>query len=433
MDPTSVATLVAVFAVLLFLGVPIAFAVGTAGAISLLLSVPVVPALTTMAQRVATGIDSFALLAIPLFILSGHLMNRGGAAERLVALGRALVGPLPGGLIFVNVVGCLLFGAVSGSAVATAAGVGAFMIPLMEKEGYSREQGAAVNITASTTGLLVPPSNVLIVYSLASGGVSIAALFLAGYLPGILVGLLIAVAAVVTTRGRATRLARWNLPVLARSLAAAAPSLLLVFIVMGGIVGGVFTATEAAGIAVAYATVLALAVYREIRVRDLPEILSGAASTTGVVLFLVGASMAMSWVMAFEDIPQGASQAFLNLAAGPVAVLLVMNLLLLAVGTFMDMTPAVLIFTPIFLPVAMELGIDPIHFGIVMVLNLCVGLCTPPVGTVLFVGCSAAGIDLRRVLPSLLPLYVAMLVALVLVTMIPDISLALPRAFGFLS
>lgn len=433
MDPTSVATLVAVFAVLLFLGVPIAFAVGTAGAISLLLSVPVVPALTTMAQRVATGIDSFALLAIPLFILSGHLMNRGGAAERLVALGRALVGPLPGGLIFVNVVGCLLFGAVSGSAVATAAGVGAFMIPLMEKEGYSREQGAAVNITASTTGLLVPPSNVLIVYSLASGGVSIAALFLAGYLPGILVGLLIAVAAVVTTRGRATRLATWNLPVLARSLAAAAPSLLLVVIVMGGIVGGVFTATEAAGIAVAYATVLALAVYREIRVRDLPEILSSAASTTGVVLFLVGASMAMSWVMAFEDIPQGVSQAFLNLAAGPVAVLLVMNLLLLAVGTFMDMTPAVLIFTPIFLPVAMELGIDPIHFGIVMVLNLCVGLCTPPVGTVLFVGCSAAGIDLRRVLPSLLPLYVAMLVALVLVTMIPDISLALPRAFGFLS
>ncbi|MEE2776750.1 MAG: TRAP transporter large permease [Acidobacteriota bacterium] len=430
MDPLGVVVLVGAFLVLLAVGVPIAFAVGVAGAASLLLSVPAEPALTTVAQRLATGIDSFALLAIPLFILSGQLMNRGGSAERLVALGRALVGPLPGGLIFVNVVGCLLFGAVSGSAVATAAGVGAFMIPLMEREGYSREQAAAVNITASTTGLLVPPSNVLIVYSLASGGVSIAALFLAGYVPGILVGVLIAIAAVWTSGGR-SRVARWELAELRSATLAAAPSLLLVGIVMGGIVGGVFTATEAAGVAVVYALVLGLGVYREIRIWELRSILTEAATTTGVVLFLVAASMAMSWVMAYENIPQAVSEAFLGLAAGPLAVLAVMNLLLLAVGTFMDMTPAVLIFTPIFLPVALELGIDPIHFGIVMVLNLCVGLCTPPVGTVLFVGCGAAGTDLRRVLPALLPLYIAMVVALIVVTLVPDLSLALPRAFGF--
>ncbi len=429
----SALLLVAVFAALLILGVPIAFAVGSAAAVSLATSIELLPALATVAQRIATGLDSFSLLAIPLFILSGQLMNRGGAAHRLIGLGRELVGPLPGGIVFVNVVGCLLFGAVSGSAVATAAGVGAFMIPLMEKEGFSRETGAAVNITASTTGLLVPPSNILIVYSLASGGVSIAALFLAGYVPGILVGLCIAVAAVLTSGRGLRRTDSWSPSELLRALLAALPSLVLVVIVMGGIVGGVFTATEAAAIAVAYSLVLGVVVYRELRLAELPQILTEAATTTGMVMLLIGASMAMSWVMAYDNIPQAVSAALLDIAAGPIAVLLVMNVLLLLVGTFMDMTPAVLIFTPIFLPVALELGVDPVHFGIVMVLNLCVGLCTPPVGTVLFVGCGVAGIELRRVIPALLPLYAAMVAALVLVTLVPEISLALPRAFGFVA
>lgn len=432
MDPLTVGLLLGVFVLLLGLGAPIAVAVGGAALATLVAAVSPLAAATTAAQRVATGIDSFSLLAIPLFILSGELMNRGGAARRLVDLGRALAGGLPGGLVHVNIIGCLLFAAVSGSAVATCAGIGAFMVPLMIREGYGRDYGAAVNITASTTGLIVPPSNILIVYSLASGGVSIAALFVAGYLPGLLVGGGIALAATWMARRRGLVAREATVPLLA-SAREAFPSLLLVVIVMGGIIGGVFTATEAAGVAVLYALLLAVAVHRELRTDELPDVLVAASATTGVVLLLVGTSMAMSWVMAFEGIPQGIAEVLLTQAHNPVLLLLIMNVLLLAVGTFMDMTPAVLIFTPIFLPVAVELGIDPVHFGIVMVLNLCVGLCTPPVGSVLFVGCSVAGTDLRKVLPSLLPLYVAMLVALVAVTLVPDISLALPRVFGLLS
>lgn len=433
MESGILVVLVAVFFVLLGLGAPIAVAVGLAAAAALFEGMDPAAALTTVAQRMATGLDSFTLLAIPLFILSGQLMHRGGAARRLILLGRALVGGLPGGLVFVNVVGCLLFGAVSGSAVATAAGVGAVMIPLMEEEGYGRDYGAALNITASTTGLLVPPSNILIVYSLASGGVSVAALFLAGYLPGLLVGLSVAVTAVVVARrrGRLPAVVGWSGRELMRRSLDAGPSLFLVVVVMGGIVGGVFTATEAAAVAVLYALVLEVVVYREIQPRALTGIFVEAATTTGVVLFLVGASMAMAWVMAFEGLPESVATLFLESAAGPFAVLVSMNVLLLAVGTFMDMTPAVLIFTPIFLPVALELGVDPVHFGIVMVLNLCVGLCTPPVGTVLFVGCGVAGSRLSGVLPSLLPLYTAMVVALIVVTVVPSLSLTLPRLFGF--
>jgi len=432
MDPLAIGLLVGVFLFLLALGAPIAVAVGGAALATLAAAVSPLAAITTVAQRVATGIDSFSLLAIPLFILSGELMNRGGSARRLVDLGRALAGRLPAGLVYVNIIGCLLFAAVSGSAVATCAGIGAFMVPLMAKEGYGRDYGAAINITASTTGLIVPPSNILIVYSLASGGVSIAALFVAGYVPGLLVGGGIALAATWMARRRGLVGRKASVRLLAAATQAI-PSLLLIGIVMGGIIGGVFTATEAAGIAVLYSLLLAVAVHRELRLDELPKVLVDASATTGVVLLLVGASMAMSWVMAFEGIPQGVAEVLLTQAANPVLLLLIMNVLLLAVGTFMDMTPAVLIFTPIFLPVAIELGIDPVHFGIVMVLNLCVGLCTPPVGSVLFVGCSVAGTDLRKVLPSLLPLYAAMLVALLIVTLVPDVSLALPRAFGLLA
>jgi tripartite ATP-independent transporter DctM subunit len=423
--------LVAVFAVLLLLAVPIAVVIGVASGSSLLLSVEPLAAFTTLAQRVATGLDSFALLAIPFFILSGQLMNRGGMARRLVDLGRALVGGLPGGLAFVNILACVLFGSVSGSAVAAAAAIGSFMTPMMEKEGYSREYGAAVNVSSATTGLLIPPSNILIVYSLASGGVSIAALFVAGYLPGLLMAALLAVVAAALARRNAYPAGtRQSMAMLGRRFLAAAPSLVLVVIVMGGIIGGLFTATEAAGVAVIYALALTVLVYREIGLRELPEIILDSAATTGVVLFLIGASMGMSWVMAYANLPQAIAAGLLGFAAGPLLLLLVMNVLLLAVGTFMDMTPAVLIFTPIFLPVATSLGIDPIHFGIVMIMNLCVGLCTPPVGTVLFVGCGVAGIPVSRVIRTMMPLYAAMIVALALVTLVPQLSLFLPRLFG---
>ena len=423
--------LVISFVLLLGLGVPIAFCIGIATALTMLVSIPTGPALTTMAQQMATGLDSFALLAIPFFILAGQLMNRGGIATRLIAFAKTFVGMLPGGLAYINIFAAMLFGAISGSSVAAASGVGGIMAPRMKEEGYDAGYGAAVNITSATTGLLIPPSNVLIVYSLASGGVSIAALFLAGYLPGILVGLLLMiVAGVIAVRKKYPVAGRMSFSEGWRSFVSGIPSLLMLFVVIGGIVAGVFTATEAAAVAVLYSLILS-AVYREIGVRDLPSILLETCVTTGIVMLLIATSIGMSWILAYENIPQNVSAALVGLSDNPIVILLIINALLLAVGTFMDMTPAVLIFTPIFLPVVTNLGVDPVHFGIIMVLNLCVGLCTPPVGSVLFIGCGVANISITRVIRPLMPLFLAMLVGLLLVTFIPGLSLWLPGLFGF--
>jgi tripartite ATP-independent transporter DctM subunit len=417
-------------ALLLALGVPVAFSIGISTVLTMLTSIKAGPALTTMAQRIATGLDSFTLLAIPFFILAGQLMNRGGIARRLIEFAKALLGGLPGGLAHVNILAAMLFAAISGSSVATASAVGSIMGPRMEEEGYERSFGAAVNITAATTGLIIPPSNILIVFSLASGGVSITALFLAGYLPGVLVGLsLMLVAAVLAVRRKypVGRRTTWRETV-SRFLAAL-PSLFMLVVVMGGIVSGIFTATEAAAVAVLYALVLALA-YREITLDDLPQILLSTSATTAVVLLLVGTSIGMSWILAYENIPQNVSLALVGLTDSKILILLIINAILLAVGVFMDITPAVLIFTPIFLPITAQLGVDPTHFGIIMVLNLCIGLCTPPVGTVLFVGVGVAKTSITRVLRPLLPLYLAMVVALMVVTYVPGLTLWLPRLFG---
>lgn len=303
----------------------------------------------------------------------------------------------------------------------------------MVREGYDKGYGVAVNVTSATTGLLIPPSNILIVYSLASGGTSIAALFLAGYIPGILLGLfLMGVAGWIAWKRRYPIAGRPSLRRLWTTFWEAVPSMMLLVIVIGGIIAGIFTATEAAAVAVVYVLLLAL-LYRELRWRELPSVLLEASTTTAIVLFLIATSMAMSWILAYEEIPQRVSEALLTLTHNKLLILLIINFILLAVGTFMDMTPAVLIFTPIFLPVALSLGIDPIHFGIIMVLNLCIGLCTPPVGTVLFVGLSVAQASMTRVLPSLLPMYGAMIIALLLVTYLPELSLWLPRIFGYVN
>jgi tripartite ATP-independent transporter DctM subunit len=419
------------FVVLLVMGVPIAFCIGLSTALTMLLSIDAMPVVTTVAQRVATGLDSFALLAIPFFILAGQLMNHGGIAQRLVDFAKALLGMLPGGLAYVNIVAAMLFGAVSGSAVAAASAVGGFMGPQMEEEGYEKNFSAAVNITSATTGLLIPPSNVLIVYSLASGGVSIAALFLAGYLPGILVGLsLMAVAGVWAYRNDYPTSDRVPLKTALWRFIDALPSLFMLVVVIGGIVAGIFTATEAAAVAVLYALVLAF-VYREITWRDLPDILLDTVTTSAIVLLLVGTSIAMSWVLSYENIPQGVASALVAMTDSTFVLLLIINVMLLAVGTFMDITPAVLIFTPIFLPIVMELGLDPIHFGIMLVLNLCVGLCTPPVGTVLFVGAAVGNTTISRLVRPLLPLFIAMIIALLVVTFVPAVSMWLPGVFGY--
>jgi len=425
-------TLGGTLVVCLALSVPIAVSIGIATVVTMLVAIPAGPALATAALRMATGIDSFALLAIPFFILSGQIISQGGMAQRLVDFAKALVGGLTGGLAFVNILASMFFGTISGSAVAATSAVGGFMIPAMEKEGYERETSVAVTMTGSVTGLLIPPSNILIVYSLASGGVSIAALFVAGYVPGTLLGLGLMVVAGLIARRRGYAVAGragWRDGV--RTFLRAAPSLLLIVIIMGGIVAGIFTATEASAVAVLYSLGLTAGIYREVSVRDLPGILLRSAETTAIVMLLIATSTAMSWILSYENIPRDLTTLLLSLTGSKVLILLLINLLLLAVGTFMDITPAVLIFTPIFLPVVQQLGISPLHFGIMMVLNLCIGLCTPPVGSILFVGCGIGRTTVPRTSRALLPFYAVMILVLFLVTYLPWLSEGLPRALGF--
>lgn len=415
---------------LLGYGVPVAYSIGISTTLTILLNIALVPGITTVAQRMTTGIDSFALLAIPFFVLAGELMNQGGVANRLVNFAKSLMGSLPGGLAYVNTLAAMLFGAISGSAVAAASAIGSVMTDRMEEEGYPRPFSAALNITASTTGLLIPPSNVLIVYALASGGAaSVAALFIAGYIPGILVGIaLMIVAAIVARKRKFPKGEKIKISQVWLDFRRAFFSLLMLVIIVGGIVQGVFTATEAAAVAVFYALILGFS-YKTIRFSDLPGILLNSAKTTAIVLFLICTSMAMSWLFSFESIPQLMTGFLLETVSSPVLIFLLINLTLLIVGTFMDMTPAVLIFTPIFLPVVTQLGMDPVHFGIIMVLNLCIGLCTPPVGTILFVGAGVAKISVSKVIKPLMPFLLAMIVMLLVVTFFEGLSLWLPSLF----
>ncbi|MEM9361400.1 MAG: TRAP transporter large permease subunit [Bacteroidota bacterium] len=431
MDYSEAFILVISFVVLMGVRVPIAYSIGLSALLTLVVSMPSFPAMTTLAQRMATSLDSFALLAIPFFILAGQVMNQGGIARRLIDFAKAIVGPLPGGLAFVNVIACMLFGAISGSAVAAASAIGGFMNPMMEKEGYDKSFSAAVNITSATTGLIIPPSNILIIYSLASGGVSIAALFLAGYVPGILIGLaLMLVAGVYAWVKKYPTAKSVGIRIFLKRFLDALPSLLLLVVVIGGIVAGVFTATEASAVAVVYTFILAFA-YKEIELKDVSSILLETTKTTAIVMLLIATSVAMSWVMSYESIPQEISAGLLSISSNPIIILIIINLILLFVGIFMDMTPAVLIFTPIFLPIVTQMGIDPIHFGIIMILNLCIGLCTPPVGSVLFVGCGVANLKIQQVVRPLLPMFIVMLVVLLIITYVPKLSLWVPEWFGF--
>jgi tripartite ATP-independent transporter DctM subunit len=417
-----------VFVALLALGVPVAVCLGLS-AIVAIASIGDVPTGYMVAQRVATGIASFPLLAIPFFVLSGVLMGEGGMARRLIDFAAALVGRVPGGLAYVNTITCMLFGAVSGSAAAAVSSIGGFMIPQMVANGYRREFSVALTATSATTGLLIPPSNIMIVYAVVAGNVSVAALFMAGIVPGLLVGLAIMAAAFMYNLRTGVD-ARIEPPALLPAAAAAIPSLMLIVIVLGGILGGIFSATEASAIAAAYALLLGVGLYREIAVRQLPAIFLRGAMVTAVVMLLVGTSQALSWALSYERVPQTASAALLDLSPNPLVLLIIINVLLLAVGTFMDMTPAVLVFTPILLPAVVGFGVDPVHFGIIMIANLCIGLCTPPVGTCLFVGCSVGKTSIASVVPPAIPFFLAMLVAMLLITYIPAISLTLPRWLG---
>ena len=432
MEYVPIFVLIFSFIGLLAIGTPVAWSIAISSLLTMLVSIPALPAFTTISQRMATGLDSFALLAIPFFILSGELMNNGGIAHRLIAFAKTLVGALPGGLALINVISAMLMGAIAGSAMASASAMGSILGPEMEKEGYDREFGAAVNITSATTGLVIPPSNILIVYSLASGGASIAALFVAGYVPGILTGLFLMVVASFWAKKKGYGVGkRSSLKEVTRTFVDAVPALFLLILVIGGIVAGIFTATEASAIAVLYSLVLGF-IYKEITFEKLPKIFLDSSATTAIVMLLIGASMSMSWVLSYEHIPQDISTGLLSISDNKIMILLLINFILLLVGIFMDITPAVLIFTPIFLPIVTKLGIDPVHFGVIMILNLCIGLCTPPVGSVLFVGVGIAKTSIEKVVRPLFPLFVAMIVALFLITYIPQLTLWLPGLFDLL-
>lgn len=430
---SPVILLILCFLLLLALNVPVAVCICLATFVTIASTLGSVEiAAKIIAQRMATGINSFSLLAIPFFILSGLLMGKGGIATRLIDFASALVGRFSGGLGYVNVLTCMLFGAISGSAVAAVSSIGGFMIPEMNRKGYNNEFNVAVTTTAATVGLLIPPSNIMIVYALVSGGaVSIATLFVAGILPGIVFGFcLMAVIRVIAKRRGYGSGVKVPLKQIWHAFRRAFLSLLLIVVVLGGILRGIFTATEAAAISVAYAFVLSVCVYRKVRLRDLPQILLQSGITTAVVFLLIGTSIAMSWILAVENIPQTVSAALLSVSENKFVILLLINILLLFAGAFMDMTPAVLIFTPIFWPVVREFGMDPVHFGIMLIANLCIGLCTPPVGTCLFVGCGVGKTTLAKVTPPLIPFYAALGVALLLITYLPAVSLTLPRMFG---
>ena len=417
--------LVVMFLLLLVMNVPIAVSIAMASFVAILAS-GADPTIV-VASKMANGVNSFALLAIPFFILSGHLMGKGGMARRLIDFAATLVGFLPGGLAYVNTLTCMLFGSISGSAAAAVSSVGGFMIPEMNRKGYNREFNVAVTTTAATTGLMIPPSNVMIVYSVAAGSVSIGAMFMAGVLPGILTGLFIMfVCGWVAFRRKYPCEERSSLKEVLISFKRAFLSLFLIFIVIGGILRGIFTATEAAAISVVYALILSSFIYREVKIKMLPALFLQTGITTAVVMLLIGASSGMGWILTVANIPETVSSAVLGLSENPILVLLMINLLLIFVGTFMDMTPAVLIFTPIFLPVAQALGMHEVHFGIMLIANLCIGLCTPPVGTCLFIGCGVGKTTIAKVTRTMLLFFGAMFAALLIITFVPKVSLWLP-------
>lgn len=419
--------------VLLLCGVPISIALGFSSICAILPVLRADIAVVTGAQRIFSGISVFALLAIPFFILAGNIMNRGGIAIRLINLAKLMTGKAPGALAQTNVVANMLFGAISGSGTAAASAMGSMISPIEREEGYDPDFSAAVNIATAPTGLLIPPSNVMITYSLVSGGTSVAALFMAGYIPGILWGLFcMAVIYLMAKRGGYVTKTAYTAREAGRVLLQALPSLLLIVIVIGGIVKGIFTATEGSVVAVVYSLVLSLFCYRSISWRDLPKIFRESAEMTGIIIFLIGVSSIMSWVMAFTGIPSAISGVLLGLTNNRYLIFLMINLILLIVGTFMDMTPACLIFTPIFLPVCTALGMHPVHFGIMLIFNLCIGSITPPVGTTLFVGVRVGGVTIESVMRRLVIFFGVIFLALLLVTYIPPLSLWLPGLLGYI-
>ncbi len=427
----SLIIILVVLLVLIAIGVPISYAIGISSLAAILQIVPMDVSVLTGAQRTFVGMSKFSLTAIPFFILAGNLMNQGGIAKRLVDFVLAILGKLPGALLVTNAGANALFGAISGSASAAAAAVGSMVKEGEEEQGYDKAVCAATNGASAPSGLLIPPSNALITYSLVSGGTSVAALFLAGYIPGLIWAACCVVVAVIIAKKKGYKgtPGKFDWMNLLMATLRALPALSLIVVVIGGIIGGIFTATEGSAIAVVYALILGI-LYRNITWKSFWNIVVESAKMSGMIVFLIGVSNIMGWVMAFTQIPQAISEVLLGLTNNPIIILLIMNVILLIAGTFMDVTPAILIFTPLFLPIVKTFGMDPIQFGLILVYNLCIGNITPPVGNTLFVSIKVGNTTLAKVMPYMLMYYAAILIGLLLVTYVPAVSLGLPQLAG---
>jgi C4-dicarboxylate transporter DctM subunit len=417
-----------VFAIMIFLmilNVPIAICTGLAalGGIALASGVP----LMVVAQRLLTGLDTFTLIAVPLFILTGRLMALGGTTRDLINMSRVFVGFLKGGLAYINIVASMLFAGITGSAASDSASIGGILIPAMEEKGYDKDFSVAVTATSSTIGVMIPPSIPMVVYGVAANA-SIGKLFLGGIIPGILVGVaLMIVTAVITKKRGYPRDKKVSIGEGVKIVLKGIPAMLTVIIILGGIVGGFFTPTEAAGIAVFYSLLLGIFYYRELKIKDLPKIIGEIAITTGQVALMIATASALAWLFAQQNVPASIGAFLTGLTTNKFLLLFIINMWLLFVGTWLDLSPAVIIFTPILLPIAVALGIDPVHFGVVMIVNLAIGLFTPPVGVCLFVCCGIAKCSIASVVRAFIPFFLAMVIVLLLIVYIEPLVMYLPN------
>lgn len=435
MEASAALVLVIVFGLLIYYGMPIAFSILAAAVVTILMYLPPSFAFFASAQKIASGIDSFSLLAVPFFILAGNLMSTGGIARRLVNLSLALMGKVPGSLALTNIVGNALFGSLSGSGIAAASAIGGVLNPIEKEENYDEGYIAAVNVASAPVGQLIPPTTAPIIYSAAAGGVSISALFIACWIPGIIWAL--ACMIVAYRFGKKNNYVVDSERIINRSNATkvfieAIPSLLLIVIIIGGILSGVFTPTESSVIAVLYSFILSVFIYKEIDTKTLMNILEKTAVMTTIVMLIIGTSNVLSFIMSFTNIPQRISEIMLGISGNKYVILFLINLILLFVGTFMDMAPSLMIFTPIFLPILVQLGISPIHFGVIIIMNLALGTITPPLGNVLYVGCSIANVSPKKAIKYLLPYIIVIIISLLFITFIPAISMTLPKVLGLI-
>jgi tripartite ATP-independent transporter DctM subunit len=424
--------LIGSLALLLAIGVPVAYSLGIASVVGALwLDIP----LESIMIKIASGVNSFTLLAIPFFVLAGAIMAEGGMANRLVSFAYILVGFIRGGLSLVNILASTFFGAISGSSVADTASIGSVLIPEMEKKGYPRDFATAVTCSGSVQAILIPPSHNAVIYSLAAGGtVSIGALFLAGVLPGLLLGGTLAIMCIIFAHKRGYPKGDPIPFKQAMKIAADATwGLMTMVIILGGILSGIFTATESASIAVIWSFCVTMFVYRDYKWKDLPKLIHRTVKTVTIVMILIGFAASFGYMLTLMQLPLKMTMFFTELSDNKYTILLLINLLLLALGTLMDMAPLILILTPILLPLVKSLGIDPVHFGMVMMVNLGIGLITPPVGSVLFVGSAVAKLKIEQVVKTMMPFYGALFVVLLIITYVPVVSLIIPWLGGLVS